>query len=46
MDNRYALELQAEALAKEIEHLRLENSVLLNYNEKKTAELGNDEEEK
>ena len=37
---------QAEALKKEIEHLRLENSVLLNYNEKKTAELGADEEDK
>lgn len=46
MDNRYALELQIEAVKKEIDHLRLENSVLLNYNEKKTAELGTDEEEK
>lgn len=46
MDNRYALEMQGEALKKEIEHLRLENSVLLNYNEKKTAELGADEDDK
>lgn len=35
-----------EFLKKDIEQLRLENSVLLSYNEKKTAELGADEEDK
>lgn len=37
---------KVEALEKEVEALRLENSVLLSYNEKKTVELGMDEEEK
>lgn len=37
---------QAEILKKDIEQLRLENSVLLSYNEKKTAELGADEDDK
>lgn len=37
---------QIEALRKELDHLRLENSVLLKYSEKKTAELGVDEDEK
>jgi hypothetical protein len=46
MNSRQALESHIDALNKEIEHLRLENSVLLSYNEKKTAELGVDEEEK
>lgn len=46
MSNRYVLENQINALKKEIDNLRLENSVLLNYNEKKTAELGVDEEDK
>lgn len=37
---------QVEILKKDIEQLRLENSVLLSYNEKKTAELGVDDEDK
>lgn len=45
-NSRQSLESHIDALNKEIEHLRLENSVLLSYNEKKTAELGVDEEEK
>lgn len=44
--SRAGLEAQVEALRKDIEQLRLENSVLLSYNEKKTAELGADDEEK
>eukprot|EP01039_Chlorochromonas_danica_P003966 gene3966-4340_t len=44
--SRASLEAQVEHLKKDIEQLRLENSVLLSYNEKKTAELGADEEEK
>jgi hypothetical protein len=44
--SRAGLESQIEQLKKDVEHLRLENSVLLSYNEKKTAELGVDEEEK
>ncbi|RYH30113.1 DUF4201 domain-containing protein [archaeon] len=44
--NRAALEAHAELLKKDIEQLRLENSVLLSYNEKKTAELGADDEDK
>ncbi len=44
--NRQILESHIDTLTKEIDHLRLENSVLLSYNEKKTAELGVDEEEK
>jgi hypothetical protein len=35
-----------EALKMEITNLRLENSVLLNFNEKKTAELGAEDDEK
>lgn len=35
-----------EHLTRDVDHLRLENSVLLSYNEKKTAELGVDEDEK
>ncbi len=46
LNSRQSLESHIDALNKEIEHLRLENSVLLSYNEKKTAELGVDEEEK
>lgn len=34
------------ALLKEIEHLKLENSVLATFNEKKSLELGADEDEK
>eukprot|EP01038_Epipyxis_sp_PR26KG_P010566 gene10566-14192_t len=44
--DRGILENQIEELVTEIESLRLENSVLLNFNEKKTLELGVDEEEK
>lgn len=44
--NRATLEAHADALKKDIEQLRLENSVLLSYNEKKTAELGADDEDK
>ena len=43
---RIYLEQQIEGISKEIEHLRLENSVLTSYNEKKIAELGVDEDEK
>lgn len=38
--------IQLEHLSREVDQLRLENSVLLSYNEKKTAELGVDEDEK
>lgn len=37
---------QIEILNKEVEFLRLENSVLTSYTDKKTAELGVDEDEK
>jgi hypothetical protein len=43
---RAALESQLDHLTRDVEHLRLENSVLLSYYEKKTAELGVDEDEK
>ncbi len=46
MTNRIALENQRDRFNEEIKNLRLENSVLLNFNEKKTIELGVDEEEK
>ena len=46
MNSRIALENQRDKLNEDIKNLRLENSVLLNYNEKKTIELGVDEEDK
>lgn len=46
LSERVRLESQAEQLRKEVDQLKLENSVLLSYNEKKTAELGLDEDEK
>jgi hypothetical protein len=46
LSSKNALESRIERLTKEVEHLRLENSVLLSYNEKKTAELGLDDDDK
>lgn len=43
---RILMEQQLDAISKEIEHLRLENSVLTSFNEKKIAELGVDEDDK
>jgi hypothetical protein len=43
---RERLEAQIEVLRRDVDQVRLENSVLQAYNEKKTAELGIDEDEK
>mmetsp|Transcript_30990 Transcript_30990/g.44526 ORF Transcript_30990/g.44526 Transcript_30990/m.44526 type:complete len:330 (-) Transcript_30990:956-1945(-) len=46
MSTRFTLEAQVASLLKEIEHLKLENSVLATYNEKKSLQLGADEDDK
>jgi hypothetical protein len=46
LGERERLESQVEALRKEVDQIKLENSVLQSYNEKKTAELGIDEDDK
>ena len=46
LGERERLETQLESLRKDVDQLKLENSVLQSYNEKKTAELGIDEDEK